>query len=188
MFELGMRLAFDKPTIVIKDDKTPFSFDTSPVEHLTYPRDLRFSSVETFQEKLNEKIAKTASGNGQDSFLKSFGSFKVAQIDVEQASVDTVMLEQLQETKSQISEIRHLLRSSLMERNDVESYAARHYSSDSKPRNRTTNKSDLHEAVMDLVLQGKSPSEISDYLSMSRTHVLKEIKLLGLDGMVIEKE
>src|SRR5438045_758841 len=31
-------LAFDKPTIIIKDDKTPFSFDTSPIEHLEYPR------------------------------------------------------------------------------------------------------------------------------------------------------
>ncbi|MCL2651945.1 MAG: hypothetical protein FWD60_13120 [Candidatus Azobacteroides sp.] len=29
MFELGIRLAFDKPTIIIKDDKTSYSFDTS---------------------------------------------------------------------------------------------------------------------------------------------------------------
>src|SRR5690348_8591438 len=43
MFELGMRLAFDKPTIIVKDDKTDYSFDTSPIEHLGYPRDLRFS-------------------------------------------------------------------------------------------------------------------------------------------------
>ena len=34
MFELGMRLAFDKPTIIVKDDKTTYSFDTSPIEHL----------------------------------------------------------------------------------------------------------------------------------------------------------
>jgi hypothetical protein len=37
MFELGLRLAFDKPTIIIKDDKTTYSFDTSPIEHLEYP-------------------------------------------------------------------------------------------------------------------------------------------------------
>jgi len=37
MFELGMRLAFDRPTIIIKDDKTSYSFDTSPIEHLEYP-------------------------------------------------------------------------------------------------------------------------------------------------------
>src|SRR3954468_16217721 len=27
MFELGLRLAFDKPTVIIKDDKTDYSFD-----------------------------------------------------------------------------------------------------------------------------------------------------------------
>src|SRR5205085_7366313 len=49
MFELGMRLAFDKATIIIKDDITDYSFDTSPIEHLTYRRDLRFSSIVSFK-------------------------------------------------------------------------------------------------------------------------------------------
>jgi hypothetical protein len=31
MFELGMRLAFDRPTIIVKDDKTSYSFDTAPI-------------------------------------------------------------------------------------------------------------------------------------------------------------
>lgn len=42
MFELGMRLAFDKPTIIIKDENTGYSFDTSVIEHITYPSSLRF--------------------------------------------------------------------------------------------------------------------------------------------------
>lgn len=29
MFELGLRLAFDKPAIIIKEEITPYSFDTS---------------------------------------------------------------------------------------------------------------------------------------------------------------
>lgn len=59
MFELGMRLAFDRPTIIVKDDKTSYSFDTSPVEHLAYPRDLRFSKIVEFKESLSEKIKGT---------------------------------------------------------------------------------------------------------------------------------
>lgn len=51
MFELGLRLAFDKPTIIIKDDKTAYSFDTSAIEHLEYPRDLRFSQIVEFKKK-----------------------------------------------------------------------------------------------------------------------------------------
>jgi hypothetical protein len=38
MFELGMRLAFDKPTLIVKDDKTDYSFDTGIIEHVPYPR------------------------------------------------------------------------------------------------------------------------------------------------------
>jgi hypothetical protein len=34
MFELGLRLAFDKPVIIVKDDKTTYSFDTAPIEHV----------------------------------------------------------------------------------------------------------------------------------------------------------
>jgi hypothetical protein len=50
MFELGMRLAFDKPTIIIKDDQTSYSFDISPIQNLEYPRDLRFNKIIDFKE------------------------------------------------------------------------------------------------------------------------------------------
>jgi hypothetical protein len=45
MFELGLRLAFDKATIIIKDDATNYNFDTAAIEHLTYPKisDIRLS-------------------------------------------------------------------------------------------------------------------------------------------------
>src|SRR5882724_5052924 len=76
MFELGLRLAFDKPTIIVKDDKTSYSFDTSPIEHLEYPRDLRFGKIVEFKEKLAEKIRATherAIGDpGYTTFLKHF--------------------------------------------------------------------------------------------------------------------
>lgn len=52
MFELGIRLAFDKPTIIIKDDLTDYSFDTSIIEHLEYPKDLRFAKIVEFKKKL----------------------------------------------------------------------------------------------------------------------------------------
>lgn len=56
MFELGMRLAFDKPTIIVKDEETPYSFDISSIEHLNYPTDLRYKSINEFKDKLTEKI------------------------------------------------------------------------------------------------------------------------------------
>jgi hypothetical protein len=85
MFELGMRLAFDKPTIVVKDDKTPYAFDTSPIEHVEYPRDLRFQPIVDFKTKLAAKIVATHKSAMTDSnyttFLKHFGEFAVAKLD-----------------------------------------------------------------------------------------------------------
>lgn len=59
MFELGLRLAFNKPTIVVKDDKTDYSFDTSPIEHLGYPRSLRYRDVFAFKQALADKVRNT---------------------------------------------------------------------------------------------------------------------------------
>lgn len=106
MFELGMRLAFDKPTIIIKDDKTDYSFDTSPIEHLSYPRDLRFNSIVTFKEQLTEKIKATYKKSTEDrnytTFLKHFGKFKVAQIDEQEIGKDEFILESIEELRNEV--------------------------------------------------------------------------------------
>lgn len=83
MFELGMRLAFDKPVVIIKDDATRFSFDISTIEHLEYPKSLRYQSIQNFKIKLSEKIKgtlKASKDEGYRSFLSNFGSFTVANL------------------------------------------------------------------------------------------------------------
>ena len=104
MFELGMRLAFDKPTIIIKDDSTSYSFDTSAIEHLEYPRDLRFSKVIEFKERLSQKIRatyeKSISDPGYTTFLKHFGEFTVAKIDKKEISGQEYILEELKTIRS----------------------------------------------------------------------------------------
>jgi hypothetical protein len=99
MFELGMRLAFDKPTIIVKDDKTSYSFDTSPIEHLAYPRDLRFAKIVEFKEALSEKIKAThkrATESGDfTTFLKHFGTFKVVDLQTEFVPKDRILLEEI---------------------------------------------------------------------------------------------
>lgn len=109
MFELGMRLAFDKATIVIKDFDTGFSFDTSPIEHLLYPRDLRFQSILDFKDKLKSKILATYKKSKSDpsysTFLKSFGEFKVAHLESKEVSADEFIIESLKELKSEIKRL-----------------------------------------------------------------------------------
>lgn len=100
MFELGMRLAFDKPTVIIKDEKTSYSFDTSAIEHLEYPRDLRFSRINEFKQKLTEKIKATHKRATTDpaytTFLKHFGEFTVAKLDKKEVTGQQFIIDELQ--------------------------------------------------------------------------------------------
>lgn len=110
MFELGMRLAFDKPTIIIKDDQTDYSFDTSGIEHVTYPRDLRFKKIIEFKSILAVKTTATyedsISNSGHSTFLKSFGEFKAVTINSTEVSPNEMMLELLTELQTDISELK----------------------------------------------------------------------------------
>lgn len=84
MFELGMRLAFNKPVVIIKDDKTGYSFDTSNIEHVGYRKDLRHNTVEKFITDLARKIKATYDAprkEGYQPFLSHFGEFEVAKIE-----------------------------------------------------------------------------------------------------------
>jgi hypothetical protein len=102
MFELGMRLAFDKPVIIIKDDKTPYSFDTSPVEHITYRRDLRFKSVVDFKRELKEKVEGVSNSRNTASFLSSFGSFKTTDLQYERVGPMELVLEELATLRKEV--------------------------------------------------------------------------------------
>ena len=109
MFELGLRLAFDRPTIIVKDDKTSYAFDTAPIEHLEYPRDLRFTKIVEFKAKLTDKIKKTHEKSTTDptytTFLKHFGEFKVAKIEKKEVSGQEFILDELRSLRSAISRL-----------------------------------------------------------------------------------
>jgi hypothetical protein len=59
MFELGLRLALDRPTIIIKDDVTSYLFDIDAIECLEYQRDLHKSGIADFKKKLAQSIEST---------------------------------------------------------------------------------------------------------------------------------
>jgi hypothetical protein len=109
MFELGMRLAFDKPTIIIKDDKTSYSFDTAPIDHIDYPRDLRYGKIEEFKRLLSSKIkntyAKSKDNHEYTTFLKHFGSFTVAKLDSREVSKEDYVLEELKSINNRITQL-----------------------------------------------------------------------------------
>lgn len=78
MFELGMRLAFDKKIIIIKDDITGYNFDTSPIKHIPYNKDLEYTGVKKFKKQLVEEIKKNyESENENGGYLSAFSNITV---------------------------------------------------------------------------------------------------------------
>lgn len=154
MFELGMRLAFDKPTIIVKDDKTSYSFDTSSIEHLEYPRDLRFSKVVEFKEKLSERITATHEKSTSDpsytTFLKHFGEFTVAKIDKKEVSSQEFVLDELKGIRMALRKMEFRQHSG-----DVDGPRSR--------RNR------MHGDI-DLCLGGRSVAQVSRAFDMASAH------------------
>lgn len=112
MFELGMRIAFQKPVIIIADDDTPFSFDISPIKHLVYPRTLRFQVIKIFQEKLSNAIRATvdeAQKPGYVGYLQQFGNLKITNIDnleITQEEVIEKILTGMRDLKNEFAEIK----------------------------------------------------------------------------------
>ncbi|EGP4894897.1 hypothetical protein FI615_002423 [Enterococcus faecium] len=107
MLELGLRLAFDKPVIIIKDNKTDYMFDINMIKHLEYPSDLRHNKMLLFKEELKSAVISTyeASLNNPEysPFLKHFRDMKI-----EKASIgeDTISIsEALSKFDSQLSNI-----------------------------------------------------------------------------------
>ncbi|WP_339222587.1 hypothetical protein [Paenibacillus sp. FSL W7-1332] len=110
MFELGMRLAFDKPTVIIKDDQTGYAFDTGVIEHLQYPRDLRYKAIVDFKEQLAQKVKSTFEDSLKDPnhspFLKSFGTFRVSSLKEDEVSPNEFIIRTLQDIQVDINELK----------------------------------------------------------------------------------
>jgi hypothetical protein len=111
MFELGMRLAFDKPTIIIKDEKTGYSFDTGVIEHINYPSSLRFNQIIDFKNELIKKVKATYEKSVKEPnyspFLKSFGKTIVpAKIHKTDIAESKYILSKLEELSNDVKSIR----------------------------------------------------------------------------------
>lgn len=123
MFELGMRLAFDKPTVIVKDDQTSYSFDTAPIEHLEYPRDLHFHKIVEFKEKLEKKLITTYKKVIEDPenyslFLKSFGEFKITKIGTKEVPETEILMDELKIIRKKIATIERFSRLSILSSNN----------------------------------------------------------------------
>lgn len=77
LFELGIRQAFDMPTILVQEEGTKQIFDIAPLKYCTYRKNHLYREVLDDQEKLKEFLTKTskAYNNGEivNSIVKLLG-------------------------------------------------------------------------------------------------------------------
>ena len=56
MLELGLRLAFGKPTIIVNDGVIRAPFDIGPAEYVNYDKSLHYKAAEDFVDRLAARI------------------------------------------------------------------------------------------------------------------------------------
>lgn len=98
LFELGMRLAFDKPVVIIHDGIGKYPFDITNIKYVSYPRGLDYYEIKKFKESLKKMIEKTLKET-DNTFLKTFGTFttyKAKEETVELKESEKLILEKLE--------------------------------------------------------------------------------------------
>lgn len=170
MFELGMRLTFDKPVVIIKDKDTPYSFDVGNIQHLEYPRSLNYVEIQHFQQALKEKTLSTLAASkaqGYSPFLSHYKIQHVSKVETEVVGRDDYLMSAINEIKSMIerkesnrggvwSDIENFDTAAVIKSLQRKSYA----------RDETLNK--IASNTMAKVSPGVSGMPLDDYLNLCR--------------------
>ena len=107
LFELGLRQAFDKPTVLVQENGTPKIFDIAPLRYTEYRRELRYREVLEDQRFIAQAIAatkeSTEKGDGVNSIVSILSLAKPATLkDVTEGDSSGL----LQLVRAEMSEMR----------------------------------------------------------------------------------
>lgn len=104
LYELGLRQAYNKPVVLVKDEKTENIFDVSVISTVPYNSNRLYENVLEAQEKICESLKST--GKGKDTTLLQFvHARKASYDDVEFNKDDTVniMLQSIMKELQQLN-------------------------------------------------------------------------------------
>jgi len=74
LFELGLRQAFDKPTVLVQECGTPKIFDISPLRYTEYRKELQYREVLEDQELISQAIVATKDATDKGDGINSIVS------------------------------------------------------------------------------------------------------------------
>lgn len=118
LYELGLRQAYNKPVVLVKDEKTENIFDVSVISTVPYNSNRLYENVLEAQEKICESLK--ATGEGKDTTLLQFVRAKEASYDDVKVNKDDTVNIMLQ---SIMKELRQL--NSSKDTNDIKKYTKR---------------------------------------------------------------
>ena len=104
-FELGIRMATQKPTIIVKDDKTICPFDIGANKYIPYPRDLRYPVMKKFKSQLSDSISTTIKQSPGSSFIGTLGPFTVPDVENSKIPAADAILGQLRDIEMKVSSL-----------------------------------------------------------------------------------
>ena len=110
MFEYGIRQAFDKPTVLIKDDRTERIFDLSGMRDIEYNSSLRIAETIKKRSDIVNSIHETVKSQGADgqkfSLVSLLGIAKAAQLPANHSTPETAQYKMI---TSQINSLQEMV-------------------------------------------------------------------------------
>lgn len=115
LFELGLRQAFDKPTVLVQECGTPKIFDISPLRYTEYRKELKYREVLEDQDFIAEALSATKEatdkGEGINSIVSLLSLSSPASLkDVSDNDTAKMMQIIMSEMNDLRTDFRHTLR------------------------------------------------------------------------------
>jgi len=114
LYELGLRQAYDKPVVLVQDDKTQRIFDVSGINTVQYSSERLYENVIEARKKITEAILSTKEGK-ENSIVKIVKA-EVASMNVKEFSQEDRMEVMMNSLMSDIKELKNIARGSSVER------------------------------------------------------------------------
>lgn len=159
LYELGLRQAYNKPVVLVKDEKTENIFDVSAISTISYSSNRLYENVVEAQEKICESLKST--GEGKDTTLIQFVRAKEASYENIKVNKDDTVNIMLQ------SIMKELQRLNATQRND------------SKADTEETMVARIYIDEKDLVTTDDIKDLTNDLYETLNVHILETVHMFG---------
>ena len=177
-FEFGIRAALDKPVALVVDDKTsPIPFDAGIINFHQYDSSLFPWTLEKQKKELTKHVKNAyKKSEGKNALWKYFGVSQTGTFKPEEAElgdkIDVIM-----------KQLSALERQQILQKDMIVSNVSK-YNNDTIPVKPEVFLTLIEKKILEMVLDGKSNSEIADLINRSkrtveahRSHIMQKLNL-----------